>query len=92
MAVPLQNFLYGIGKLYIRQNDKKRADAPLARAAAIARKLKTPGVIPEALEVLETYSQVLADLSSNQEAQLLQTEAKRMRATMAFTVSAPRAQ
>jgi tetratricopeptide (TPR) repeat protein len=84
--------LYSLGKLYIRQNDEKRADAPLARAAAIARNLKTSRVLPEALEVLETYSKVLAHLSNSQEAQLLQTEAKRMRATMAFTVSAPRAQ
>jgi tetratricopeptide (TPR) repeat protein len=88
----IMHALYGLGKLYIRQNDEKRSDAPLARAAAIARKLKMPAGMPEALEILETYSQVLGHLSNHQEAQLVQTEAKRMRATMAFTVSAPRAQ
>jgi tetratricopeptide (TPR) repeat protein len=88
----IMHALYGLAKLYIRQNDEKRSDAPLARAAAIARKLKMPGSMPEALEILETYSQVLAHLANHQEAQLVQTEAKRMRATMAFTVSTPRAQ
>jgi tetratricopeptide (TPR) repeat protein len=84
--------LYGLAKLYIRENDEKRADVPLARAAAIARKLQIPGEMPAALEILETYSRVLAHLSNQQEAERVQTEAKRIRATMAFTVSAPKEQ
>jgi tetratricopeptide (TPR) repeat protein len=84
--------LYGLAKLYIRENDERRSGVLLARAAAIARKQQTPGELPAALEILETYSRVLAHLSNQQEAQQVQTEAKRLRATMAFTVSAPKEQ
>ena len=88
----LMHTLYGLAKLYIRENDEKRADVQLARAAAIARKLQSPGERPAALEILETYSRVLTHLSNQQEAQRVQTEAKRIRATMAFTVTAPKEQ
>src|SRR5262249_16117587 len=86
----MMHTLYGLAKLYIREHDEQRADVPLARAAAIARKLQTPSEIPASLEILETYSRVLARLSNQQEAQRVQTEAKRLRATMTFTVSAPK--
>ena len=86
----IMHTLYGLARLYIRENDEKRADVPLARAAAIARGLQTPGEVAATLEILETYSRVLAHLSNQQESQRVQTEARRIRATMAFTVSAPK--
>jgi tetratricopeptide (TPR) repeat protein len=86
----IMHTLYGLARLYIRENDEKRADVPLARAAAIARRLQTPSEVPATLEILETYSRVLAHLSNQQESQRVQTEARRIRATMAFTVSAPK--
>jgi tetratricopeptide (TPR) repeat protein len=88
----MMHALYGLAKLYIRENDEKRADVPLARAAAMARRLQMPGEMPAALEILETYSRVLAHLSNQQEAERVQMEARRIRATMAFTVSAPKKQ
>jgi tetratricopeptide (TPR) repeat protein len=88
----MMHTLYGLARLYIHENDEKRASVPLDRAAAIARKLQTPGEMPAALEILETYSRVLAHISNQQEAQRVQTEARRIRATMAFTVSAPKEQ
>jgi hypothetical protein len=45
--------------------------------------------MPEALDVLDTYSIVLSHLSNSQDAERVQREVKRMRATLAFTVSAP---
>ena len=80
--------LYGLGKMYIREKDEVRSNEPLARAAEIARRLKVREM-PEALDVLDTYSRVLSHLSNSQEAERVEREARRMRATLAFTVSAP---
>ncbi len=79
--------LYGLGKMYIREHDEVRSNEPLARAAEIARRLNVRGEMPEALDVLDTYSRVLSHLSNSQEAERVQREAKRMRATLAFTGS-----
>lgn len=81
--------LYGLGKMYIREHDEARSNEPLARAAQIARRLNVRGEMPEALDVLDTYSRVLSHLSNSQEAERVQREAKRIRATLAFTVSVP---
>src|SRR5213594_3827345 len=47
--------------------------------------------LSEAIEVLETYSQVLMDLSNPVEARRMHEEAQRIRAAKAFTVRANQA-
>jgi len=78
--------LHELGKTYIGENDKVRAGTVLARASEFARKRVLPREMPEAVEVLETYSAVLKDQSNPVDAQRLHVEAQRIRATLAFTV------
>jgi tetratricopeptide (TPR) repeat protein len=79
--------LYGLGKTYAAQRDMLRAEPLLARAAEMVRRnVLLPTDILEAVEVLETYSKVLAELSKPLESQRAQSEAQRIRASMAFTV------
>jgi hypothetical protein len=47
--------------------------------------------MPEVLAVLETYATVLKQLSNFTEAERLQAEAQRIRATMEYTVPAANA-
>jgi hypothetical protein len=42
--------------------------------------------MPEIAEIFDMYSRVLKDLSNTSEAEHLQSEARRVRAAMAFTV------
>jgi hypothetical protein len=78
--------LYGLGGTYLRENDAMRAEGMLARAAEIACTRALALEMPEALEVLDTYAKVLKDSSNSVEAQRLQMEAQRIRASMAYTV------
>jgi hypothetical protein len=50
-----------------------------------------PPDLSEAIEVLETYSQVLMDLSNPVEARRMHEEAQRIRAAKAFTIRANQA-
>lgn len=78
--------LYELARVCIAQNAEGRARPLLERAAAIARRHPNPGEAPEAAQILDMYSRVLKDLSNVPEAEHVQNEASRIRATMAFTV------
>ena len=74
------------------ERDTPRAEPFLARAAEIVRRMSLqPPDLSEAIEVLETYSQVLMDLSNPVEARRMHEEAQRIRAAKAFTVRANQA-
>jgi tetratricopeptide (TPR) repeat protein len=77
--------LYELGKTYIVENEKVSAEAVLARASEFARTRQLSWEMPEASEILETYSTLLKE-RSNPDAQRLHAEAQRIRATLAFTV------
>jgi tetratricopeptide (TPR) repeat protein len=64
--------LHGLGKIHMKRNEDAQAEAALSRALGIARGSGING--PEAAEVLETYSQLLLE------------EARRIRASSAFTI------
>jgi tetratricopeptide (TPR) repeat protein len=85
-AIFMMRTLYGLGEAYRRQNDAVRAEEMLARAAEIARRLVRPSEMPEVVEILDSDAKVLNDLSHSAEAQRLEMEAERIRATMAYTV------
>jgi len=79
--------LQGLAMTYINEHDETRAEPLLARAAEIARRrVVQPAETAEVIEVLETYSKVLYDLRKPVEAQRVQEEARRIRASMTFTV------
>jgi tetratricopeptide (TPR) repeat protein len=79
--------LHGLGKTYLAEHDTPRAEPFLARAAEIVRKTTLhPTDRWEAVEVLETYFKALTELSQPLEAERVQAEARRIRASMAFTV------
>ena len=85
-AIFMMRALYGLGRTYLRENDPIRARGVLARAADIARGRVLGVEMPEVLGVLDTYAKVLKDLSNDVEAQHLQMEAQRIRASLAYTV------
>jgi len=64
--------LHALGKIHMKRNEDAQAEAALSRALGIARGSGFNG--PEAAEVLETYSQLLLE------------EARRIRASSAFTI------
>jgi len=81
--------LYTLAKTYLRQNRHSEAARLLSRAAEIAR--RNPGQTMPAAQialVLETYSKVLKDLHNPVEAERLEAEVRRIRASAAFTVGA----
>jgi len=64
--------LHALGKVHMKRNEDAQAEADLSRALVIAR---GSGIsTPEAAEVLETYSQLLLE------------QARRIRASLAFTI------
>jgi tetratricopeptide (TPR) repeat protein len=81
----LMHTLYELAKTYICENEKVRAEVALARASELARTRHLSWEMPEAFDILETYSALLKD-RSNPDAQRLHAEAQRIRATLAFTV------
>jgi tetratricopeptide (TPR) repeat protein len=83
----LMHTLHALAKIYILQNDQVRAHALLAQAMEIARRISSREDMPEVAELLETYSKALRDINSS-EAQRLNDQAKRIRASLAFTVPA----
>jgi tetratricopeptide (TPR) repeat protein len=85
-AMFMMRTLYGLGGTYLRENDAIRAEKMLARAAEIARRRVLAVEMPEVLEVLDTYTKVLKELSNSVEAQRLQLETQRIRASLAYTV------
>jgi tetratricopeptide (TPR) repeat protein len=85
-AIFMMRTLYGLGEIYLRENDAIRAEGILARAAEIAHRRVLAVEMPEVLEVLDTYAEVLKEMSNLEEAQRLQREAQRIRASMAYTV------
>ncbi len=81
--------LQGLAKVYIEEQDELRAEPLLARAAEIARRRAVqPADTAKAIEVLETYSKVLRDSGNPVEAERVQEEARRIRASVTFTVRA----
>jgi tetratricopeptide (TPR) repeat protein len=82
----LMHTLYQLARTCIAQNNQTRALPILERAATIARKRVAATEMPEISEILETYSKVLRDLSKPAEAEHVQSEARKVRAAMTFTV------
>lgn len=81
--------LHGLAKTYIGEHDERRAEPLLARAAGIARhKTIRAADAPIVIEVMETYSKVLLDLQDSAEAERVQAEARRLRASISLTVQA----
>jgi tetratricopeptide (TPR) repeat protein len=78
--------LYGLGDLYLREGDELRAQQMLARAAQIASRCVLPAEMREALSVLELYNRALKDSANSPEARRTRLEARRIRASLAFTV------
>jgi tetratricopeptide (TPR) repeat protein len=78
--------LYQLARSYVAQKDEAQAQPFLALAATMARKHENDGDMQEVAEILDVYAKVLKDLSNVSEAEHVQTEARRVRAGMAFTV------
>jgi tetratricopeptide (TPR) repeat protein len=85
-TMPVVHALYHLAMSYVAQKNEAQARPFLARAATMARKHENEGDRQEVAEILEVYAKVLKDLSSVSEAEHVQTEARRVRAGMAFTV------
>jgi tetratricopeptide (TPR) repeat protein len=84
--------LHGLAKTYIGEHDEPRAEPLLARAVDIARRhIVRRADTVAVIEVMETYSKVLEDLQNPVEAERLAADARRLRASMLFTVQAPQA-
>jgi tetratricopeptide (TPR) repeat protein len=84
--MPMAHTLYQLARTRLAQNDEAHAQAFLARAAAMARKNGNAADMPEIAEILDVYAKVLKDSSNASDADHVQTEARRIRAGMAFTV------
>jgi tetratricopeptide (TPR) repeat protein len=82
----IMHTLYELAGTYVREHLVSRAEPLLAQATTIARKRTVAVEMPEVAEIFELYSRVLNDLSNASEAEHLQSEARRVRAAMAFTV------
>ncbi len=82
----LMQTLHGLARKCIRESDGQRAQTLLSRAVEMARRNTSSGDKPEMIELLEDYSLVLRNLSKPVEAQHVQAEVKRIRASLAFTV------
>jgi tetratricopeptide (TPR) repeat protein len=87
-SILLMRTLSGLGRTYLQANDLIRARDTLSRATEIARRRVLAAEMPEVLEILDTYAKVLERVSSFAEAQVLETEARRIRASLTYTVSA----
>jgi len=81
--------VYALGKTYALQNRQTQAVLLLRRAAGMVRQNPQLVTTTQTIEVLETYSKVLKDLQNNTEAERVQDEARRIRASAEFTVRAP---
>jgi tetratricopeptide (TPR) repeat protein len=84
--MPMTHTLYQLARTRIAQHDEVHAQPFLARAPAKARKNGNATDMPEIAEILDVYAKVLKDSSNASEADHVQTEARRIRAGMAFTV------
>jgi tetratricopeptide (TPR) repeat protein len=82
----LMHTLHELAGTYVRNHQESRAEPLLAQATSIARKHTAAVEMPEVAEIFELYSRVLNDLSNASEAEHLQSDARRVRAAMAFTV------
>ena len=85
-TMPLMHTLYQLARIRIAQNDEAHAQPFLERAAAMARRQGTPADMGEVVEILDVYAKVLKDFSNASEAENVQTEARKIRAAMSFTV------
>ena len=85
-TMPMMHTLFQLARTRIAQNDEARAQPFLERAASIARKNSNAEDMPEIAAILDVYAKVLRDLSNTSEADHVQTEAKRIRAGLAFTI------
>jgi tetratricopeptide (TPR) repeat protein len=90
-SILLMRTLSGLGRTYLQANDLIRARDTLSRATEIARRRVLAAEMPEVLEILETYAKVLEGVSNFGEAQALETEAQRIRASLTYTVGATNA-
>jgi tetratricopeptide (TPR) repeat protein len=84
--VQVMRVLYELGKNCIREHNEARAESFLSRSVGIARKRVAAAELPEVAEIFDTYSRVLKSLSNSREAEQVDAEARRVRASMAFTV------
>jgi tetratricopeptide (TPR) repeat protein len=84
---PMLLALDGLAKTYIQEHDESRAEPLLARAMEIARRPAAfPGDAALTVEVMKTYSKVLAALQRTHEAERLEEDARKIRASAAHTV------
>ena len=72
-------------KFFLRNGKKTCAENVLAQAVDISR--RNPLADSETPKILDAYADILKSSGKLQEAQRLRAEAKRIRATMALTVS-----
>lgn len=82
----IMDTLYQLARTRVAQHDEVRAQPLLARASAIARKHSNPADMPVTAEIFDMYSRVLKNQSNSAEAEHADADARRVRATMAFTV------
>jgi tetratricopeptide (TPR) repeat protein len=81
--------LHGLAKAYIGEHQEMRAEPLLAQAVDIVHRISMPAMdMPIVVDLLETYSKLLRRSLNPLEAERLQAEAQRIRASMAFTVRA----
>ena len=81
--------LFGLGKTYTFRKEPSRAAPLLNRAVDIARRSLGKQIdAPQIVQILETYSKVLSELQNPVEAERVQAEVRRIRASTAFTVKA----
>lgn len=78
--------LYELARTRVAQNDEARAQPLLARASAIARRHAASLENAETAEIFAMYSRVLKNESNLAESEHADADARRVRATMAFTV------
>jgi len=81
--------LHGLAKAYIGEHQEMQAEPLLAQALDIVHRISMPAVdMPTVVDLLETYSKLLRHSLNPSEAERVQAEAQRIRASMAFTVRA----
>jgi tetratricopeptide (TPR) repeat protein len=85
-TLQIMHTLFQLARTRIAQNDEAHAQPFLERAASMARRDGNAADKPEIAAILDVYAKVLKDLSNLSEADHVQTEARRIRAGMAFTV------
>jgi tetratricopeptide (TPR) repeat protein len=79
--------MHGLAKTHIRSHNEALAEPILANAVDIAgRHTATREGVATAIEIMQTYSKLLRDLQKFAEAERVERDYRRLRASMIFTV------